>query len=214
MDKFLKKHPLRKWSSEFLDFSQFKAPATLEKLQERLNINAEYFLANYFVICLLFALYSVFTSTLFAISLFAIGCIWVYLLILRTPFAEGLDLRQFGIAFRVKNKQLYLGLFVASFILLVATSGLVMLIPFLVGILHAALRKNSIKSRVSTFIDRARGNDISSGVEKVVMDEILAENSQTSVDIESDGAIRAEREQERQRYHTMRDHIAGKYHLK
>jgi len=60
---------------------------------------------------------------------------------------------------------------------------------------------------MSTFIDKVKGNDIGTGVEKLVLEEIGVSEEEMEADNDSSKA----NETNRQRYHTLKDHIKAKY---
>jgi len=155
----VRQFPLRNWNI-FFETKRFGVPSDSSKVRERLETNLQYFLSNYLMCGTIAFIYCGVTRPWFLIWTLIISFVWLYLLAIRVDPEAGVDLRQKGINFRISGHQLYTFLTIVTIIMGSITSDFIMIIFFLFVTLHAFLRKQSIKSKVSTFIDKVQGNDL------------------------------------------------------
>jgi len=163
----LERFPLRPFS-DFFDFSRFAVPANVNKAFSRWEGNLQYYFANYLVLGLLFFIYSAITRIFFLLTCLVVSAAWIYLLEVKGSSFSGIDLRKRGFNLKLTVHQSYLFFCFVTVCLFLITSDLILGIPIGFSFLHAAFRKRTMKSKVSTFIDRAKGNHISNEIEKVI----------------------------------------------
>lgn len=212
VQKLGSRFPLRSWDS-FSGRNNFAVPRWRAKsVLGRIETNVQFFLANYFVLGVLALIYAAYSSPLFILVLFAVSCVWVFLLFLR-PHDSGEGVDVFG--FPVPAGPLYLGTAVASVLVISIASGYMVSLWMILVVLHSVFRRRSVKSNTSLFFNKIRGRDVGSnlahGVERVLdSEETIAIDLSANTSANSAASTNAVREH----YHAQTAGIREKYSRK
>jgi len=206
-----KQFPMRSWSN-FLEFKSFSVPASPNQAAQRLQVNSHYFFTNYLLVGLLFFLYAGLNGSLtFLIIALAVALGWLYLLVV-----DNLSM----------DKQKLMALAAGSALLLIISSGVVLLVYFLAIVFHAVFRSKSLKSSLSTLPDRLKNTDVASALGKALggnnsnnensssaQDENDSDEDFEIIDIEGGTSSTPSATTTTEQYHKVRDAIKQKYQL-
>jgi len=165
LDRF-ENFKLRAWS-EFFELNRFKKPDK-NNLNERVITNIFYYQANYTLIFGIITFFAILTNPSLLFSVLIIAAAWFYTLYIRKdPFIFN------GLA--IADQQLYIGLGVASILVLLFTAGLQIFFIFFVGVGvilgHASLRARSMKSKINYKWDTLKGSSPLGGIVRDINQE-------------------------------------------
>jgi len=165
LDRF-ENFKLRAWS-EFFELNRFKKPDK-KNLNERVVTNIFYYQANYALIFGIITFCAILTNPSLLFSVLIIAFAWFYTLYIRKdPFIfNGLI---------ITDQQLYIGLVVASILVLLFTAGLQIFWIIFVGLGvilgHASLRARSMKSKINYKWDTLKGSSPLGGIVRDINQE-------------------------------------------